>query len=103
MRATSVLANAKSKVHQDASSRAAWREGKLMFLPKETCCVRAQQESAEAIVALRRCESTAERRAEGTTAARPGNLGKGPKGVMSLFLSVMVIGHILARWPECRG
>jgi hypothetical protein len=28
-----------------------------MFLPKETCCVRAQQESAEAIVALRRSES----------------------------------------------
>jgi hypothetical protein len=26
MRATSVLANAKSKAHQDASSRAAWRE-----------------------------------------------------------------------------
>ena len=28
MRATSVLANAKSKVHQDASSRAAWHGGK---------------------------------------------------------------------------
>jgi hypothetical protein len=29
MRATSVLVNAKSKAHQDASSRAAWPEGKV--------------------------------------------------------------------------
>jgi hypothetical protein len=32
MRATSVRVNAKSKVHQDASSRAAWREGKAHVL-----------------------------------------------------------------------
>ena len=32
MRATSVLANAKSKDHQDASSRAAWPEGKAHVL-----------------------------------------------------------------------
>src|SRR5204862_5874797 len=32
MRATSVLANAKSKDHQDASSRAAWHEGKVHVL-----------------------------------------------------------------------
>ena len=32
MRATSVRVNAKSKVHQDASSRAAWHEGKAHVL-----------------------------------------------------------------------
>ena len=32
MRATSVRVNAKSKVHQDASSRAAWPEGKAHVL-----------------------------------------------------------------------
>jgi hypothetical protein len=32
MRATSVRANVKSKVHQDASSRAAWHEGKAHVL-----------------------------------------------------------------------
>jgi len=32
MRATSVRANAKSKAHQDASSRAAWHEGKAHVL-----------------------------------------------------------------------
>src|SRR5436190_22129444 len=52
-----------------------------MFLPKETCSkARArEQESAEAIVALRPSESTAERRAEGTTAKRPGSLWTGKK------------------------
>ena len=75
MRATSVLANAKSKAHQDASSRAAWPGGKAHVLTQGDLLKRErQQESAEAIVVMRPCESTAERRAEGTTAKRPGSL-----------------------------
>ena len=47
-----------------------------MFLPKETCSKRErEQESAEAIVVRMPSESPAERRAEGTTAKRPGACG----------------------------
>lgn len=40
--------------------------------------MRAGQESAEAVVVLRPCESMAERRAEGATAKRPGSLSPRP-------------------------
>src|SRR6266481_1289734 len=75
MRATSVLANAKSKAHQDASSKAAWPGWKAHVLTQgDLREARArEQESAEAIVARRPSESPAERRAEGATAKRPGS------------------------------
>ena len=74
MRATSVLANAKSKAHQDASSKAAWRGWKAHVLTQGDLLKRErEQESAEAIVVRMPSESPAERRAEGTTAKRPGS------------------------------
>lgn len=77
MRATSVLANAKSKAHQDASSKAAWPGWKAHVLTQgdllESGRAR-EQESAEAIVVRMPSESSAERRAKGTTAKRPGSL-----------------------------
>ena len=75
MRATSERANAKSKAHQDASSRAAWHEGKAHVLTQGGLRKRKrEQESAEAIVVMMPSESSAERRAEGATAKRPGSL-----------------------------
>src|SRR5207245_2659611 len=75
VRATSVLGNAKSEVHQGASSRAAWPGRKVHVLTQgdlfESASAR-EQESAEAVVAKKRSESSAERRAEGTTAKRLG-------------------------------
>ena len=47
---------------------------KRMFLPKEVWQARACQKSAEAIVVMRAVERRQERRAEGTTAKRPGGL-----------------------------
>ena len=71
VRATSVLANTKSKVHQDASSRAAWPDRKVDVLTQgDLFKAKAKQESAEAIVVKMPSESLAERRAEGTTAKR---------------------------------
>jgi hypothetical protein len=75
MRATSVLANAKSKAHQDASSKAAWPGWKAHVLTQGGLLKRErEQESAEAIVVKMPSESPAERRAEGATAKRPGSL-----------------------------
>jgi len=75
MRATSVLANAKSKAHQDASSKAAWHGWKAHVLTQGGLLKRErEQESAEAIVVRMPSESPAERRAEGATAERPGSL-----------------------------
>jgi len=70
VRATSVLANAKSKVHQDASGRGAWRDGKVHVLTQGDLFESdsKEQESAEAIVAKRLSESSEERRAEGANA-----------------------------------
>lgn len=45
-----------------------------MFLPKEVWLARASQKSAEAIVVKMAVERRQERRAEGTTAKRPGSL-----------------------------
>src|SRR6266853_2518305 len=63
------------KTHQE---KPRGTDGKCMFLPKETCSKRErEQESAEAIVVRRPSESSAERRAEGATAKRPGSLWTG--------------------------
>jgi len=73
VRATSVLANAKSEIHQDASSRAAWPGWKVHDLTQGDLfeSVSKEQESAEAIVVKRPGENPEERRAEGTIAKRP--------------------------------
>jgi hypothetical protein len=61
VRAMSVPANAKSKVHQDASSRAAWHGWKVDVLTQGGLHERKrEQESAEAIVTRRPGESLAE-------------------------------------------
>ena len=90
VRATSVRVNAKSKVHQDASSRAAWHGWKVHVLTQGDLleAKAGEQKSAEAIVVKMPSESPAERRAEGTTAKRPGSLGTGKKNpnVSSLSL-----------------
>jgi hypothetical protein len=78
MRATSVLANAKSKAHQDASSKAAWPGWKAHVLTQGGLLKRErEQESAEAIVVMMPSESSAERRAEGATAKRAESLWTG--------------------------
>ena len=75
VRATSVLANAKSKIHQDASGRAAWPGWRVHDLTQGDLLERErEQESAEAIVVKRPGENPEERRAEGTTAKRLGAL-----------------------------
>ena len=72
VRAMSVLANTKSKIHQDASSRAALPGWKVHDLTQGGLfeMVSKEQESAEAIVVMRPSESSEERRAEGITAKR---------------------------------
>jgi RNA-directed DNA polymerase len=74
MQATSVRVNAKSKIHQDASSRAAWHGRRAHVLTQGDLfeSQSKEQESAEATVATRRSESSAEQRAEGATAKRLG-------------------------------
>jgi len=101
MRATSVLANAKSKAHQDASSKAAWHGWKAHVLTQGDLLKRErEQESAEAVVVMMPSESPAERRAEGTTAKRPGSLWTGNKKKTPERQQPEVGNHVTLREPE---
>jgi len=64
--------------------------GKFRFLPGEISCARAQEKSAEAVVAMRAAETRKERRAEGTTSSALWSIA--PRGKTSPDVGLMKTG-----------
>jgi len=65
-RATSVWANAKSKIHQDASTRAGRHGPRVVGLTRGDLRCESIEESAEVVVVKKAGETRKERRTEGT-------------------------------------